>query len=124
MSRAMSEELDGALDEAQAQGRCAAADTRRQADALRRRAEEEGPLVRVARGLYARGAYGEDLDQSERTLHVMRSLQRKNPDWVFCGTSAALAFGADVSSGLQAPLEVASSRATRSRARPWTAFGA
>lgn len=80
MSRAMSEELDGVLDEAQEQGRCVAADTRRQTDALSRRAGEEGPLTRVARGLYARGTYWEDLDQSERTLHVMRSLQRKNPD--------------------------------------------
>ncbi len=115
MSRAMSEELDGVLDEAQEQGRCVAADTRRQTDALSRRAGEEGPLTRVARGLYARGTYWEDLDQSERTLHVMRSLQRKNPDWVFCGTSAALAFGADVSYELQAPLEVASSRVTRLR---------
>lgn len=72
-------------------------------------------VVRVARGLYARGAYWEKLDQPERTLHIMRALQRRNPDWVFCGTSAALAFGADVSYGLQAPLEVASSRAMRSR---------
>lgn len=44
-------------------------------------------------GLYARKQYWDSLGKRDRALHILRSLQQKHPQWVFCGPSAALVHG-------------------------------
>lgn len=44
-------------------------------------------------GLYARKDYWERLTTTQQSLHIARSLAIKHPDWVFCGPTAAAAWG-------------------------------
>lgn len=66
---------------------------------LANRMLKEGVLVRPLPGMYARLKTWETLKENRRHLWKMRALQQKHPDWVFCGVSAAVAHGLDVSFG-------------------------
>lgn len=111
MSKKMDQELKELLDRSERQGSCLVPDTARHAAALRRR---RATILSPARGMFARKQWWEGLKPSERALALMRALQVQHPDWVFCGTSAALAHGADVSWPLLLPLHVATrTRGTR-----------
>ena len=112
-------ELDRCLDqlfsECERDGFCLAAPAeRRLHQALRRRAEY-GEIVRPHRGMYARSAWWNAQPRSVRALCVLRSLQAKHPDWVFCHESAALAYGLPVSYGDMETVHVATSRRNRNR---------
>ena len=99
MSKKVENELLVLLDEAQAKGACLVPGTKRVRAALRRRMGEGG-IVSPRRGLYARESWWEALKPDGRALAIMRGLQQLHPSWVFCGVSAALAHGVDVSWGL------------------------
>lgn len=100
MSEKNDRELEGLFDRAEGCGSCLVPGDARLRMALRRRMGEGGTVVSPARGMYARGSTWEGLDPADRALAVMRGLQRQHPGWVFCGPSAALVMGADVSWGL------------------------
>lgn len=105
----MSERVDGevlALFESERPGACVTAPSHRMLEALRRRMGDGGSIVSPARGLYARSEEWGRLNPSEQTLSIMRGLQGRHPGWVFCGPSAALALGADISYSQQRPLHV------------------
>lgn len=106
MSEKVDRELRELFDAAGTAGACVLAPSHRLRVALRRRMGEDGTIVSPARGLYAEREAWERLDPTERSLSIMRGLQKLHPDWVFCGPSAALAFGADVSYALQRPFHV------------------
>lgn len=82
--------------------------------ALRRR-RVSGTMVSPSAGLYARREYWDDLTQDERTRHLVRGLHRKHPDWVFCGPTAAVMYGVDVSYSLQDKVCVATTQARHGR---------
>ncbi len=106
MSEKVDRELRELLAAAEARGACLRPPEERVRTACARRAGDEGELVSPARGLYARRAWWEALGFSGQTLALMRSLQEAHPTWVFCGPSAALALGCDVSYAQQRPLHV------------------
>lgn len=106
----MSEKVDRELQElfagAEACGACLRPPEERVRAACARRTGEDGELVSPAHGLYARRAWWDALGYSAQTLAIMRSLQATHPGWVFCGPSASLALGCDVSYSQQRPLHV------------------
>lgn len=106
MSEKVDRELQELFAEAEACGACLRPPEERVRAACARRAGEDGELVSPAHGLYARRAWWDALGYSAQTLAIMRSLQATHPGWVFCGPSAALALGCDVSYSQQRPLHV------------------
>lgn len=54
---------------------------------------ERGRLVNPAPGCFAGPAQWDSLSESDKTLFIMRAHQRENPSHVFCGPSAAVAWG-------------------------------
>lgn len=58
---------------------------------------DAGRLCEPQWGMFARVSFWAGLNASSRSMHILRSLQRKHPHWVFCGPSAALAYGLPVS---------------------------
>lgn len=97
------------LDEAEARGACLQAYSEAAHKDLERRCDA-GQLVSPLPGLYARGEYWEGLGPAQKALHKMRGLARLRPGWVFCGPSAALAYGLPVTYAFLDPLEVVGSR--------------
>lgn len=106
MSEKVDRELQELFAEAEACGACLRPPEERVRAACARRTGEDGELVSPAHGLYARRAWWDALGYSAQTLAIMRSLQATHPGWVFCGPSAALALGCDVSYSQQRPLHV------------------
>ena len=93
---------------AEGAGRCLDAPSEKDRRLLRRLAPDVlEPLPR----LFARRSHWERLTPDRRTLHLMRGLARQHPDWVFCGTSAALAHGLPVSWRLLTHVEVTGANA-------------
>ena len=66
-----------------------------------------GSVVSPARGLFADAGEWDDLRPGERSLWIARGLEALHPDWVFCGPTAALAYGIDVSDDLVGRVHVA-----------------
>lgn len=121
MSKKIESELSAQLDGAQASGACLVPKTERVRAALRRRMGVGG-IVSPERGMYARASWWEALRPDGRALAIMCGLQQLHPDWVFCGVSAALAHGADVSWGLLGKTHVVAPRkswSVRSDALVW-----
>ena len=106
MSEKVERELRALFAEAEARGACATPSEKRLQVACLRRTGETGTVVSSARGLFVRRSWWEGLGFSEQTLAIMRAVQRRHPDWVFCGPSAALALGCDVPYAWQRPLHV------------------
>ncbi len=89
-------EVDKALDVAERRSRCLCVSSDRTRALLARRVHY-GELVSPFPRVYARVGYWRSLDLGEQALHVARAAAMLHPDWVFCGTTAALAFGLQVS---------------------------
>lgn len=93
-------EKDAAITDALARARerrvCLAAGTRLGGELLDRRVAA-GWLVTPFPHLYEEESYWEGLSLVEKSLRVIRAAAQLHPDWVFCGTSAALAYGLEVS---------------------------
>ena len=106
MSEKVERELQELFAEAEARGACATPAEKRLQVACLRRTGETGTVVSPARGLFARRSWWTELDFSKQTLAIMRAVQRRHPDWIFCGPSAALALGCDVPYAWQRPLHV------------------
>ncbi|MBM6775649.1 hypothetical protein [Olsenella profusa] len=106
MSARVDQEVRALFEDAGGEGACVPAPSHRLCVALRRRLGDDGEVVSPERGLYALRDEWERLDPTQRSLSLMRGLQQLHPSWVFCGPSASLAFGADVSYALQRPLHV------------------
>lgn len=85
-------------------------------DALRKALErrvERGQIASPFKGQFARREYWNELDQNERTLHIIRTLSAENPSWVFCFSSAALVHGMDVSHRLSGQIHIVASHSKR-----------
>ena len=98
-------ELSQLIAEAEREQRCFFGSTRSHRDALERRARH-GVLVSPWPKLFARREVWDRLDQSSRTLHVIRALALSRPGTVFCGPTAALVYGLEVSHALLRELHV------------------
>lgn len=85
-------DLDRHLDEAQRQRLCVWGESDTSRRVLLRRAKL-GDLLCAYPGLYARPDYWAQLDARNRYLHVVRSLARLHPQWIFCGMTAAAVYG-------------------------------
>ena len=112
MWQSVDHEIDVFMREAERRGACLESYPGRLHRALERRVES-GELVSPLPRLYARAEAWRTLGQTERTLSMMRALGELHPDWVFCGTSAAVAHGLSVSNRLHEPLQVVTSSGAR-----------
>lgn len=102
MSRSVEERIVDLLFQAEARGSCYVPygeDVESVRRALQRRAAA-GTVVSPVPGLFASARTWEGLKADARSLFVARGLQQAHPDWVFCGPTAALAYGIDVSYSL------------------------
>ena len=102
------------LDEAAERSACAATVDRSLAEPLRRRIQR-GEVVSPLPRLWASSAYWGSLDPAEQTLHILRGLHELHPDWVFAGTSAAVAHGLCVSWSALRPILVVGGRSGKKR---------
>lgn len=107
MSSEVERRLEKLLDGCERRGSCLHPGESCNRQALARRTGEGGSIFSPARGLYVKAKTWDGLDEGEKTLWLMRGFQSMHPDWTFCGPSAALAYGADVSYELLRPLHVA-----------------
>lgn len=112
MSRGVEGEVAELLAEAEEGGRCLVLRGRGSARVYRalERRVAAGTVVSPARGLYVSAGRWEGLKTDQRTMFLARGLQEKHPDWVFCGPTAAVAYGVDVSWSLQGNVHVATTR--------------
>ena len=114
MSRHLRTDLERRFVDAEHEGTCvtpiSANDVRRL-----RLAAERGNLIEVAHHVFARPSYWTTLKQTQRSLHILRALSAAHPTWVFCGPSAALAFGLSVSYQLLSKVHVLTSKKSHSR---------
>ena len=109
MSRVVEQRIADLLHRAAEERSCYVAlgdDAARVRRALSRRAAC-GSVVSPGRGLFVDARTWEALKPGERSLWVARGLQALHPDWVFCGPTAALAYGIDVSDDLVQRVHVA-----------------
>lgn len=70
-------------------------------------------LVSPTAGVFARTQHWEQLKPPQRTMHVMRTLAVRHPNWVFCSFSAAVAYGLAVSYPLLDKIHVATTRSSK-----------
>ena len=77
-----------------------------------------GQFVSPLPRLYARAELWAQLTPTLRTIHLVRGLQMLHPTWVFCGTTAAVMHGLDVSWGIQEPIEFSSPSGRSATADP------
>ena len=114
MGRQLRADLQQRFVEAERVGTCVTPistnDTRRL-----RLAVKNGNLIEVAHHVYARPGYWATLKQNQRSLHILRALSAAHPSWVFCGPSAALAFGLSVSYQLLSNVHVLTSKKSHTR---------
>lgn len=113
MSQRVDRELRALLDDAAERGSCLVL-SEKSADSLQRALErraQSGTIFSPARGLYVRADVWAKMDRDARTLFIVRGLQALHPDWVFCGPTAAVAYGVDVSWSLQDRIHLATTRA-------------
>lgn len=108
--RSVNKKLDALLKSAELDSCCLAADAPWLSSSLAVR-EQNGDVLHVRHGLYARASYWAALNQVERHLHIARALARKHPNWIFCRMTAALALGLSVTyarhSFEEVPIEIA-----------------
>ena len=116
MASRVDERIARLFDDAQGRRSLVTSSSAPECKALRRRVGK-GELVEVLRGLFVRVPYWESLDPGTRALHVMRALQELHPRWVFCGPSAAIAYGLPVSWHHVATTHVAGARSSKSTVR-------
>lgn len=117
MSREVEERLGMCLDAAEGELSCLVPDEKKDRQALDRRIRRK-TVVSPVPGLYARFSTWSELDPKERALFVMRGLSRRHPEWVFCGPSAALVHGLEISYRRLAKTCVATTRLERASDSP------
>ena len=115
MSRRVEERIEDLLAQAEDRGSCyvpRGEDASQIRRALLRRVAA-GAVASPAPGLFVAAQTWEGLKQDERTLLLVRGLQEIHPDWVFCGPTAALVYGVDVSFSLLDRVHLAVTREGR-----------
>lgn len=85
-------QLEQRLDAAQRQRLCVWGESDTSRRVLLRRAKF-GNLLCAYPGLYVRPDYWTQLDARDRYLHIVRSLARLHPQWIFCEMTAAAVYG-------------------------------
>ena len=103
------EQVRISLDEAERRGACLQSYSEAAHKDLEARCKA-GQLLGPLPGLYVRKEYWQMLDPAEKALHKMRGLASMRPGWVFCATSAALAYGLPVTYAYVDCLEVVGHR--------------
>lgn len=88
-------EVEEEFAAAESRGMCLCVKGDRTRQLLDRRAKA-GTVVAPFPRVYARIAYWRSLSPSVKSLHVIRAAAALHPEWVFCGTSAAMAHGLQV----------------------------
>ena len=96
MNTQASQRMMAAFEEAEQRKSFLVATTQRDERWLER-AVRRGEVIRVRRGVFALRPHWESLGASERMLHTMRAMSFADERLVFAGTSAALAYGLEVS---------------------------
>ncbi|NMM99648.1 hypothetical protein G1C96_0226 [Bifidobacterium sp. DSM 109958] len=105
--------IEGLLDEAQRDERCATGRSDADRKALNRRVAA-GELINPYPNLYMRVASWNDLTVMRRAMHVAKGLALLHPRWTFAGLTAATVHGFDHSTSLHdGTVAIASSRASR-----------
>lgn len=94
--RSVKDEVEEALDAAEARGMCLCVKSDRTKRLLDRRVDA-GAVAAPFPHVYARDSYWRSLSPSAQALQVVRAAAALHPAWVFCGTSAAIAHGLQVS---------------------------
>lgn len=84
--------VDSLIAEALKNNCCVYGESHAVRSALRRRARA-GELRRVMPNMYAPCEYWTSLKQPERSLHVVRTLHKRHPQWIFAGVTAATVHG-------------------------------
>lgn len=107
MSAETRESCDRIIASAEARGRCAVPMTPQEGRRLRY-LTGKNELVRPYPGIFARRVRWEGLSRHQQLRHVMRTLSDKGPEWVFCATSAAVAYGLEVPNEALGRLDAAS----------------
>ncbi len=84
------------------------------------RAVAAGRLLQPVPRLFVRSEYWDILDEPDRVLHCMRSLQVLHPNWVFVGSSAALIYGLQIPLTKEYlwPIRIAARWGSRGRSTP------
>ena len=85
------------------------------------KAVKRGDLISPAQGVYLTADMWQCKKPTDRSLAIARSLQELHPTWVFCGVTAALAYGMAVSFSLTDYVHRAVSRKTHTN--PYGARG-
>lgn len=94
--RSVQDEVEEAFAAAETRGMCLCVKSDRTKRLLDRRAEA-GTVVAPFPRVYARASYWKSLSPEAQALQVIRAAAALHPAWVFCGTSAAIAHGLQVS---------------------------
>ncbi len=112
MSHVVDQEIAGMLARSEEAGSCLVlpGDAPERLRRAMQRRVAAGEVVSPTRGLFARSELWDASRIDQRTLLVARGLQELHPSWVFCGPTAAVAYGVDVSWSLQERVHVATTR--------------
>ncbi len=78
--------------------------------------DEQASTVCPRHGMYARSAYWHKLSKTQRYIHLLRTIQSLNPQWVFCAQSAAVAHRLPVAHAFLTEVHITARRARRSNA--------
>lgn len=102
MSRIVEERIADLLSRSEGEGSCYV--PRGEGSGAIRRALQRrvaaGTVVSPAPGLFVSSRTWNGLKKNDQMLLVVRGLQTMHPNWVFCGPTAALVYGIDVSFSL------------------------
>lgn len=114
VSRRVQAWVEQQLSAAEHDKACLAVNARRELRRMRN-AASAGIVIEVAPSVFARTSYWNELKPAGKTRHVMRALQRLNPEWTFAGPSAAVGFGLSVSNRYLDGVWVATTRKAHQR---------
>lgn len=101
--------VDECLDDADRDDRCYVAHTRTERERMRKAVRVE-QAIEVMPRVFARAGQWHELRPAARAWRLMRAYQELHPERVFCGPSAALAYGLSVSHRFLDTLWVATTR--------------
>lgn len=110
-------EIAAALEHARERRMCLAASTKLGVELLDRRVGMRR-LVRVFPHVYEEPSFWSKLKPPERTLRVVRTVAALHPEWVFCQTSAAVAYGLEVSQPDPGVVHIVTTPRAHSRSSP------
>lgn len=114
MSTKMDRDVQCLIHEASCRDSCAVSFNRNYERVMQRRVDA-GTLVSPLPRLYADAQRWSELNPAERRIWVMHGMRDFHDDWVYSGTSAAVAHGLSVSYRHIGPLEIADAHGGRRR---------